>query len=46
MLEDYKVQGKDSAEKVEMLSNSIKGLELKINNLKAKMKILKVRLTD
>lgn len=36
MLEDYKVQGKDSAEKVEMLSNSIKGLELKINNLKAK----------
>lgn len=36
MLEDYKAQGKDSAEKVEMLSNSIKGLELKINNLKAK----------
>ena len=36
MLEDYKVQGKDSAEKVEMLSNSIKGLELKINNLKAR----------
>lgn len=36
MLEDYKVQGKDSAEKVEMLSNSIKGLELKISNLKAK----------
>ncbi|MDD5889467.1 MAG: chromosome segregation protein SMC [Ruminococcus sp.] len=36
MLEDYKTQGKDSAEKVEMLSNSIKGLELKINNLKAK----------
>lgn len=36
MLEDYKVQGKDSAEKVERLSNSIKGLELKINNLKAR----------
>lgn len=36
MLEDYKVQGKDSAEKVEKLSNSIKGLELKINNLKAR----------
>lgn len=36
MLEDYKAQGKDSAEKVEMLSNSIKGLELKINNLKAR----------
>lgn len=36
MLEDYKAQGKDSAEKVEMLSNSIKGLELKISNLKAK----------
>lgn len=36
MLEDYKAQGKDSAAKVEMLSNSIKGLELKINNLKAK----------
>ena len=36
MLEDYKVQGKDSAAKVEMLSNSIKGLELKINNLKAR----------
>lgn len=36
MLEDYKSQGKDSAEKVEMLSNSIKGLELKISNLKAK----------
>lgn len=36
MLEDYKAQGKESAEKVEMLSNSIKGLELKINNLKAK----------
>lgn len=36
MLEDYKVQGKDSAEKVEMLSNSIKGLELKISNLKAR----------
>ncbi len=36
MLEDYTAQGKDSAEKVEMLSNSIKGLELKINNLKAK----------
>lgn len=36
MLEDYKVQGKDSAEKVEMLSNSIKGLELKINNLKTR----------
>lgn len=36
MLEDYKAQCKDSAEKVEMLSNSIKGLELKINNLKAK----------
>ena len=36
MLEDYKAQGKVSAEKVEMLSNSIKGLELKINNLKAK----------
>ena len=36
MLEDYKTQGKDSAEKVEMLSNSIKGLELKISNLKAK----------
>ena len=36
MLEDYKVQGKNSAEKVEMLSNSIKGLELKINNLKAR----------
>ena len=36
MLEDYKVQGKDSAEKVEMLSNTIKGLELKINNLKAR----------
>ena len=36
MLEDYKAQGKDSAAKVEMLSNSIKGLELKINNLKAR----------
>ena len=36
MLEDYKAQGKDSAEKVEKLSNSIKGLELKINNLKAR----------
>lgn len=36
MLEDYKAQGKDSAEKVEMLSNSIKGLELKISNLKAR----------
>lgn len=36
MLEDYKAQGKDSAEKVERLSNSIKGLELKINNLKAR----------
>ena len=36
MLEDYKVQGKDSAEKVERLSNSIKGLELKISNLKAR----------
>lgn len=36
MLEDYKAQGKDSAEKVEMISNSIKGLELKINNLKAR----------
>lgn len=36
MLEDYKVQGKDSAEKVERLSNSIKGLELKINNIKAR----------
>ena len=36
MLEDYKAQCKDSAEKVEMLSNSIKGLELKINNLKAR----------
>lgn len=36
MLEDYKAQGKDSAEEVEMLSNSIKGLELKISNLKAK----------
>lgn len=36
MLEDYKTQGKDSAEKVEKLSNSIKGLELKINNLKVR----------
>lgn len=36
MLEDYKAQGKDSAEKVERLSNSIKGLELKINNLKTR----------
>lgn len=36
MLEDYKAQGKDSAKKVEMLSNSIKGLELKISNLKAR----------
>lgn len=36
MLEDYKLKGKDSAEKVERLSNSIKGLELKINNLKAR----------
>lgn len=36
MLEDYKAQGKDSAEKVEMLSNSLKGLELKISNLKAR----------
>lgn len=36
MLEDYKAQGKDSAEKVERLSNSIKGLELKINNLKSR----------
>lgn len=36
MLEDYKAQGKDSAEKVEMLSNSIKGLELKISNLKSR----------
>ena len=36
MLEDYKVKGKDSAEKVERLSNSIKGLELKISNLKAR----------
>lgn len=36
MLEDYKAQCKDSAEKVEMLSNSIKGLELKISNLKAR----------
>lgn len=36
ILEDYKAQGKDSAEKVERLSNSIKGLELKINNLKAR----------
>ena len=36
MLENYKAQGKDSAEKVEMLSNSIKGLELKISNLKAR----------
>lgn len=36
MLEDYKAHGKDSAEKVERLSNSIKGLELKINNLKAR----------
>lgn len=36
MLEDYKAQGKDSAEKVEKLSNSIKGLELKINNLKTR----------
>ena len=36
MLEDYKIQGKDSAEKVEMLSNSIKGLELKISNLKTR----------
>nr|WP_300407077.1 chromosome segregation protein SMC [uncultured Ruminococcus sp.] len=36
MLEDYKAQGKDSAEKVERLSNSIKGLELKINNLKVR----------
>lgn len=36
MLEYYKAQGKDSAEKVERLSNSIKGLELKISNLKAR----------
>lgn len=36
MLEDYKAKGKDSAEKVEKLSNSIKGLELKINNLKTR----------
>ena len=36
MLEDYKLKGKDSAEKVERLSNSIKGLELKISNLKAR----------
>lgn len=36
MLTDYKTQGKESAEKVEMITNSIKGLELKINNLKTK----------
>lgn len=41
MLNDYETQGRETGEKVERISNSIKGLEMKLQNLQNKRDSLK-----
>ncbi len=41
LLENYKKQGAETAEKVEMISNSIRGMEMKYQNIKNKKDVIK-----
>lgn len=41
MLKDYEIKGKETADKVEMTSNSLKGLEMKLQNIRNKKDNLK-----
>ncbi|MCH5202610.1 MAG: chromosome segregation protein SMC, partial [Oscillospiraceae bacterium] len=41
MLQNYEIKGKETAEKVEMTSNSLKGFEIKLQNIRNKKDTLK-----